>query len=96
LAYIKNTGHPNGTVIDTFPRFPGLAPKEISPFPVRRQLNLHSGERAVLLGDPVKLPDARLALAKLNLDLRVLDQEIVRHGQASVPLTVLEIVPKPS
>jgi len=94
LAYIKNTGHRNGTVLDTFPRFPGLAPKETTPFPVRRSLNLHSGERAVLLGDPVKLPDARLALAKWNLDLRVLDQEVVRQGQASVPMTVLEIVPK--
>jgi hypothetical protein len=94
VASIRTGGEQTGIRLDTFPLFPSLSPQTIAAYPKFDMANLYPGARAVLLGDPVKLPDARVALAKLNLDLRVLDQEVVSHGQASIPMTVLEIVPR--
>jgi len=73
--------------------FPNLQYITKNGFILRTDLlnQLSPGTRAVLLGDPAQLPLVRASLAKKNLALRILHQETVRHGTASIALTVLVI-----
>jgi hypothetical protein len=90
-AVMKSSSRQMDRVLASFPNFNN--PAQVKSVPISAQLEpyLHPGARAVLLGDPSRLPQARAVLAKLNLDLRILQQQQVTHGKASIPLTLLEI-----
>jgi hypothetical protein len=107
LWYNRPTGDQDGLLADFVEFSGGFGPRKnrvINTFPslIRithygitvendMQNQLQPGTRAVLLGDPSPLPLVRATLAKKNLVLRILHQESVRHGTASIPLTVLVI-----
>jgi hypothetical protein len=107
LWYNRPTGDPDGLLADFVEFSGGFGPRKnrvINAFPFLLRIThygvaaendmqdqLQPGTRAVLLGDPSPLSLVRATLAKKNLTLRILHQETVRHGAASIPLTVLVI-----
>jgi hypothetical protein len=54
---------------------------------------LKAGSRLALLGDPSELPTAASTMAGRGLTLHIVQQRILREGQAAVPLTVLVVAP---
>jgi hypothetical protein len=82
----------NHTLMDAFPKLSNVTNNGNTPN-TDISSQLHAGTRAILLGDPSQLPITRAALRQHHLDLRILHQEIVRHGDASIPLTFLELEP---
>jgi hypothetical protein len=92
INYLDLTGAFNfrkKMVVDSFPNFQKSLHTAFFDSRLDLRSQLHPGTRAVLLGSPAQIDAARANLAKIHLRLRVVHQEIVQHGDASVPLTVL-------
>jgi hypothetical protein len=93
---MNSSGRQMDRVLMSFPDFKNTAPPLTAPTMTRLLPFLHPGARALLLGDPYRLPEARAILAKYNLDVSVVQQETITHGEASIPVTILEIKRKQS